>query len=143
MPALQRIATFTLPYGTTLDEAKNFAVTAGWGHAGQGGVTMPGKGKIIARDYTLAERNAGFQPAPEQGRQDGGGTSTLASKTDVAIFGMRCCTSARYAGKVGLFLTLAVKPTCFQRKSRKFTALAPLGERVARNRRFHQPGRDG
>ena len=24
-----------------------------------------------------------------------------------------------------------------------FTALAPLGERVARNRRFHQAGRDG
>ena len=31
---------------------KHFAVTAGWGHAGQGGVTMPGKGKIIDRDYT-------------------------------------------------------------------------------------------
>jgi hypothetical protein len=27
--------------------------------------------------------------------------------------------------------------------NRKLTTLAPLGERVARNRRFHQPGRDG
>ena len=36
----------------TLNEAEHFAVTAGWGHAGQGGVTMPGKGKIIDRDYT-------------------------------------------------------------------------------------------
>jgi hypothetical protein len=56
---------------------------------------------------------------------------------------MRCGTSARYAGKRGLFVTLAAKPTCFQRRSGEFTALAPLGERVARNRRFHQPGRDG
>ena len=29
MPALQEIATFTLPHGTTLDEAEHFAVTAG------------------------------------------------------------------------------------------------------------------
>src|SRR5208282_6328830 len=57
-PPLQRIATFTLPPGTTLDEAKHFAVTAGWGHACQGGVTMPGKGKIIERDYTEQEQAA-------------------------------------------------------------------------------------
>jgi hypothetical protein len=78
MPALQRIATFTLPLGAILDEAKHFAVTAGWGHAGQGGVTMPGKGKIVERDYTPVERvaafhNAGFQPAPGS-RQDAGVT---------------------------------------------------------------------
>ena len=65
------------------------------------------------------------------------------SKTDRVKLGMRCSTSAHYAGKLGLFRTLAVKPTCSQRRSRKFIALAPLGERVARNRRFHQPGRDG
>ena len=59
MPALrQKIGTFTLPHGTTLDEAKHFAITAGWGHAGQGGVTMPGKGKTVVRDYTAAERSA-------------------------------------------------------------------------------------
>ena len=56
---------------------------------------------------------------------------------------MRCGTSARYAGTLGVILMLAVETTCFQRSSRKLTALAPLGERVARNRRFHQPGRDG
>jgi hypothetical protein len=27
------------------------AVTAGWGHAGKGGATMPGKGKLVPRDY--------------------------------------------------------------------------------------------
>jgi len=33
-------------------------VTAGWGHAGKNGVTMPGKGKLIERDYTPDERDA-------------------------------------------------------------------------------------
>ena len=62
-PPLHRIATFTLPHGTILDQAKHFAVTVGWGHAGQGGVTMPGKGKIIERDYNPAERDAFVGPS--------------------------------------------------------------------------------
>ncbi len=33
-------------------------VAAGWGHAGQGGVTMPGKGKTTERPYTAAEAEA-------------------------------------------------------------------------------------
>jgi hypothetical protein len=40
----------------TLNEAEHFAVTAGWGHAGQGGVTMPGKGYVIERGYTEKEQ---------------------------------------------------------------------------------------
>ena len=55
-PPLQTIATFILQNGMTLNEAEHFAVTAGWGHAGQGGVKMPGKGKIIDRDYTKKEQ---------------------------------------------------------------------------------------
>ncbi len=49
-PELKGIAVFTLPPGKDLDEETDFAVTAGWGHAGQGGVTMPGKGKLVQRD---------------------------------------------------------------------------------------------
>ena len=64
-------------------------------------------------------------------------------KTDVVGFGMSCSTGARYAGKLGGILTLAVEPTCFQRRPRENISLAPLGERVARSRRLHQPGRDG
>ncbi len=37
---------------------REFRVTAGWGHAGKGGVTMPGKGKVVERDYTTEERAA-------------------------------------------------------------------------------------
>ena len=57
-PPLQRIAAFTVPPGTVLAEKEHFAVTAGWGHAGKEGVTMPGKGKVTERDYTEKEREA-------------------------------------------------------------------------------------
>ena len=33
----------------------NLRLTAGWGHAGQNGVTMPGKGKLETRGYTAEE----------------------------------------------------------------------------------------
>ncbi len=32
-----------------LSSTKNLSLTAGWGHAGQGGVTMPGKGKLESK----------------------------------------------------------------------------------------------
>jgi hypothetical protein len=35
--------------------AGDLAVTAGWGHAGKGGVTMPGSGKAEERPYTPEE----------------------------------------------------------------------------------------
>ena len=33
-------------------------LTAGWGHAGQGGAVMPGQGRWLARDYDLSEAAA-------------------------------------------------------------------------------------
>jgi hypothetical protein len=36
----------------------NLKVTAGWGHAGQNGVTMPGKGKLATRPFTADEAAA-------------------------------------------------------------------------------------
>ncbi|MBI3665336.1 MAG: N-6 DNA methylase [Acidobacteria bacterium] len=44
--------------GALSPEAGDLAVTAGWGHSGKGEATMPGKGKIIARDYTPDEVEA-------------------------------------------------------------------------------------
>jgi hypothetical protein len=35
-------------------EAGDFDLTARWGHGGKGGVTMPGKGKIVESGDTLA-----------------------------------------------------------------------------------------
>ena len=34
----------------------DFAVTAGWGHHGQGDVVMPGQGRIVKRPFTFKER---------------------------------------------------------------------------------------
>ena len=33
----------------------DLAITAGWGHAGQGGVTMPGRGRLVERAHTPEE----------------------------------------------------------------------------------------
>ncbi len=36
-------------------EAGELDVTAGWGHGGKGGVTMPGRGRVTEREYTPLE----------------------------------------------------------------------------------------
>ena len=46
----------------------DFKVTAGWGHGGKDGVTMPGKGRAEKRGYSEAELAAMQKPAREQGR---------------------------------------------------------------------------
>jgi hypothetical protein len=55
-PELQAIGVITRAGGGSLNPAAgDLAITAGWGHAGKGGVTMPGKGKIARRAYTPDE----------------------------------------------------------------------------------------
>ena len=50
-PELQAIAVIARVGGGSLNpDAGDLAVTAGWGHAGQGGVTMPGKGRLVERE---------------------------------------------------------------------------------------------
>ena len=36
----------------------DFALTAGWGHLGQGETVMPGQDRVVGRAYTLEERAA-------------------------------------------------------------------------------------
>ena len=50
---LKSIAVFTLPKGQPLNEETDFAVTAGWGHAGTEGICMPAKGKIVESGNAL------------------------------------------------------------------------------------------
>ena len=58
-PELKTIAVVSREDGGSLKlDAGDLDVTAGWGHAGKGGVTMPGKGKVVKRDYTAEERAA-------------------------------------------------------------------------------------
>jgi hypothetical protein len=45
--------------GGALDpDAGDLTLTAVWGYASKDGATMPGKGKMVTRDYTLEELNA-------------------------------------------------------------------------------------
>ena len=50
----------------------DFAVTAGWGHFGQGDAVMPGQGRVVERPYTSDERHAILSVTPAQA-----GTSPL------------------------------------------------------------------
>jgi len=52
--------------GGALDPDRgDLALTAGWGHAGKEGVTMPGRGRIVTRTYT-AEEHAAIGAAAER-----------------------------------------------------------------------------
>jgi len=54
-PQIQSIAVITRE-GSGQLQPEELAVSAGWGHAGQNGVVMPGKGKAVKRDYTVEEK---------------------------------------------------------------------------------------
>ena len=56
-----------LRYPAQPQQAGDLAVTAGWGHAGQRGVTMPGKGKTVTRPWTSEELAAIGQGAEALG----------------------------------------------------------------------------
>jgi len=65
-PEMQSIAIITREGGGQLQQ-KELAVTVGWGHAGQNGVVMPGKGKAVERDYTAEEKQSIVSGAEKQG----------------------------------------------------------------------------
>ena len=55
-----KIAAIAVP--STVDggnmTGNDFAMTAGWGHFGQGEAVMPGQGRVVERPYTTDERTA-------------------------------------------------------------------------------------
>jgi hypothetical protein len=65
-PELVKIAVVTRLTRETL----NLSVTAGWGHAGKEGVTMPGKGKLETRAFT-AEETATVAAVCDRRAEDG------------------------------------------------------------------------
>jgi type I restriction-modification system DNA methylase subunit len=67
-PELKTIAVVSRVGTGNLDPNTDFALTAGWGHAGQNNVTMPGKGKVSDRPYTSEEQIALTpNPSPKAG----------------------------------------------------------------------------
>jgi len=79
-PELKHIAVTARVGGGNLKET-DLATTAGWGHAGNGGVTMPGRGKLLERDYSAAERSAITVGAKVLGMSENEAFSHLGSKT--------------------------------------------------------------
>ncbi len=78
-----------------LSSTKNLSVTAGWGHAGQNGVTMPGKGKLETRPFTAAElavAAVGRPPQTSSGLVTGGlpSAATLLGTHDVYLNEAAC-----------------------------------------------------
>ena len=58
-PELKPLAVISKVGGGALNpDAGDLALTVGWGHGGKDGVTMPGKGKVLTRDYTPEELTA-------------------------------------------------------------------------------------
>jgi hypothetical protein len=58
-PELKALAVLAREGGGPLNpDAGDLTLTARWGHTGKGGATMPGKGKIVGREYTSDELSA-------------------------------------------------------------------------------------
>jgi hypothetical protein len=57
-PELRPIALISTVCGKLDPDSGDLDITAGWGHGGKGGVTMPAKGKLIQRQYTPEELSA-------------------------------------------------------------------------------------
>lgn len=61
-PVIQTIAVPTKRGGGAMTEADR-TLTAGWGHSGKGGAVMPGRGRIVTRDYAADEAPAQAEAA--------------------------------------------------------------------------------
>ena len=67
-------------------QSKDLNVTVGWGHAGQDGVVMPGKGKSMVRDYAAEEKESILVGAKQSGLSEDKLLSLLGDRTlDVYI----------------------------------------------------------
>ena len=55
-PELRAIGIVSTAFGKLDPDSGDLDITAGWGHPGKGGITMPAKGKLIQREFTPDER---------------------------------------------------------------------------------------
>jgi hypothetical protein len=89
-PELAASAVISREGGGSLDPNKgDLALTAGWGHAGKDGAVMPGKGRIVERDYSTEESKAIEAGAAKLGTTDDGVIELLGKRTnDVYLNGI-------------------------------------------------------
>lgn len=67
--------------GRNQKSEEEWAVRAGWGHGGKGGVTMPGRGKLVEREYRAAERKGIAEGAKALGLTEKEALAQLGEKT--------------------------------------------------------------
>jgi hypothetical protein len=79
-PELRPIGNVSRVGGGAL-KPRELRLTAGWGHAGKGGVTMPGKGRLVERDYTPDERAVIAAGAKELGLTEAAVLAALGEAT--------------------------------------------------------------
>ncbi len=69
-PLRPEVVTIAIP--TTANERnmteEDFALTAGWGHYGQGDAVMPGQGRAMKRTFTTGERDKISDPSQALGK---------------------------------------------------------------------------
>ena len=82
-PELKTIGVISREGGGSLDPNKgHLALTAGWAHAGKDGVVMPGKGRVVGRDYSAEEIKAIEAGAVKLGITANEATKLLGKTTD-------------------------------------------------------------
>ena len=73
------------------DGELDLAVTAGWGHAGKGGGTMPGKGRIVERPYSKEELAAITDAAKSHGSTQKAALALLGADTRDVYLNDKAC----------------------------------------------------
>ncbi len=91
-PFLRTVANVTRIGGGALNpNAGDLQLNAGWGHAGKGGVTMPGKGRLTTRPFQPAERAAMTDSPLASQLTDGDPDASLGADThDVYLNDVAC-----------------------------------------------------
>lgn len=87
---LRGIAAFHQSEGKPLKPEEKFSITAGWGHAGKDGVTMPGRGKLVRRERSQKEQAELVQGIAGLGLSEEAGISCLGSEVVDVYLNDRC-----------------------------------------------------
>ena len=87
---LRGIASLARMDGKPLEPGEDFFVTAGWGHAGKEGVTMPGRGRLVRRERTQKEHAELVQGISALGLSEEAGIGCLGSGVVDVYLNDRC-----------------------------------------------------
>ncbi len=80
-PLFKTLGVLSKAGGGVLNPNEDLAVTAGWGHTGRAGATMPGQGELVQRDYDGTELVAIAEAAESRGMTQEQALGLLGSQT--------------------------------------------------------------